>query len=311
MTFVTAVSPAEQTMARAGKTFYRAARLLPGSVRAKVIPLYAFCRQVDDLADEPGVPEPERRLALDALADAFAQGSLARLRAAGWPFSVQGTVAAAARLLVEAAAQDLRQQQPRSSEELLSYAFGVAGTVGIMMAHVLAAKPEGLRAAVSLGMAMQLSNIARDVAEDLGNGRVYLPADWVTAEAVRAAVHEGVSADSADSRMVLAATAHVLTLAESLYEAAFDGIWSLPWRMRWSILAAGLCYREIGRQVGRRGSLSWSSRVMISGRRKLWLIASAGLRLFLPRFWVPRTHSTSAVLGHTVLVNLRQLGVSP
>ena len=150
MTSSMTVSPAEQTMASAGKTFYRAAALLPRVVRAEVIPLYAFCRRVDDLADEPGVPEPERRVALNALADAFAQRNLERLREAGWPFLAQGTVAAAARLLVEAAAQDLQQQQPRAAEELLSYAFGVAGTVGIMMAHVLGAKPEGLRAAVSL-----------------------------------------------------------------------------------------------------------------------------------------------------------------
>ena len=310
MTSTTAVSSADVTMASAGKTFYRAAALLPKLVRENVICLYAFCRQVDDLADEPGMPDSERRFALAALADAFAEGSLPQLRAAGWPFSAQGTLPAAARLLVEAAAQDLEQQQPRYSVELLSYAFGVAGTVGVMMAHVLGAKPEGLRAAVSLGMAMQLSNIARDVAEDLGNGRVYLPAEWVSAEAVRAAICEGVPADSVDSRMVLTATARVLGMAESLYEAAFDGIWSLPWRMRWSILAAALCYREIGREVGRQGHRSWLNRVVIPGYRKFWLIGIAGLRLFLPRFWVPRGPADPAVFGHSVLAQLRQIGVA-
>lgn len=310
MTPRSAASAAEQTMAHAGKTFYRAAVLLPVSVRAKVIDLYAFCRQVDDLADKPGVPEPERRRALDALAEAFARGDLTRLRAAGWPFAAAGTMPSAARLLVEAAAQDLEQQQPQSSQDLLSYAFGVAGTVGIMMAHLLAARSEGRRAAVSLGMAMQLSNIARDVAEDVENGRVYLPAEWVAARTVRSALGKGVPVDSLDGCMVLAATAYVLIVAETLYEAAFDGIWSLPWRMRWSILAAALCYREIGREAGRRGRLSWSTRVTIPGSRKLWLIALAGMRLLLPRYWAPRTYATPAVLGHAVLADLRKLGVA-
>ncbi len=302
--------PAEQTMAKAGKTFYRAAALLPGSVRAEVILLYCFCRQVDDLADDPSASEPERRHALDALADAFAQGSLPQLRAAGWPFAPTGTVPAAARLLVQAAARDVDQKQPQSSDELLSYAFGVAGTVGIMMAHVLGTKPEGLRAAISLGMAMQLSNIARDIAEDLRNGRVYLPSDRVSAFIVRAALSTELPSPNPEKGLVLAATAHVLAMAEFFYEAAFDGIWSLPWRMRWSILAAALCYREIGREVGRRGQLSWSSRVVIPGKRKLCLIVLAGMRLFLPRFWVPRVQATSAAWGPALLADLRQFGVA-
>lgn len=310
MTVMTAASSAERTMANAGKTFYRAAALLPKAVRTDVFNLYAFCRWVDDLADEPGVSEAERRRVLHALAAAFARGDLAQLRAAGWPFAVNGPVPAAAQRLVEAAAEDLRQQQPQSSEELLSYAFGVAGTVGIMMAHILRAKPEGFRAAVCLGMAMQLSNIARDIAEDLENGRVYLPADWVRAQAVRAALHTAGGGEGPDSCLVLAATAHVLTVAESLYEAGFDGVWSLPWRIRWSISAAALCYREIGREAGRRGRLSWSSRVVIPARRKLWLIALAGMRLFLPRFWVPHTPAITASLGSVVLVQLRQLEVA-
>lgn len=294
-------------MAHAGKTFYRAAALLPKGVRAEVMSLYVFCREVDDLADEPGMPIPQRRLALDMLSDAFAQGDLPHLKALGWNFSTQGTMPAAARLLVKAAAQDLEQQQPHSSEELLSYAFGVAGTVGIMMAHVLGAKAEGLQAAVSLGMAMQLSNIARDVAEDLQNGRVYLPADYVSAQEIRAALAQSAHVDTSSARVVLAATAHTLTLAESLYQAAFLGICTLPWRMRWSILAAALCYREIGRKVGRQGSRSWSYRVVVSGRRKWWLIAVAGLRLSLPHFLLIRRRCSPSGLNLIVAENLLRL----
>lgn len=299
---------ADRLMAQAGKTFYRAARLLPRSVRGNVIRLYAFCRLVDDLADEPGVPMPERRRSLGTLAEAFSRGNLIDLRAAGWPFAGQGVMAEAAGLLVGAAAQDLEQTQPRTREELLAYAFGVAGTVGIMMAHVLQADPSGLRAAVALGMAMQLSNIARDVAEDLGNGRVYLPSEWVSSDQVYQALRAAKPEDSATAGgMVQAATGQVLALAETLYESAFDGIRSLPWRIRWSILAAALCYREIGREVGRRGSLSWTRRVVVSNRHKFWLIACAGLRLLLPRYWRSGRERVNSVPGHDILFTPHEL----
>ncbi len=299
---------ADRLMAQAGKTFHRAARLLPVAVREDVVCLYAFCRQVDDLADEPAIPAAARLRALEAVAAAFEGGSLPELRAAGWVFPAEGAMAEAARLLVGAAAGDLQQRQPRVQEDLLAYAFGVAGTVGIAMAYVLQAEPAGFGAAVALGMAMQLSNIARDVAEDLREGRVYLPSCWVSAAAVQQALGE---ADPAASRGVLAATGEVLSLAERLYEAAFDGIWSLPWRVRWSILAAALCYREIGREVRRRGELSWTERVVVSNRRKLWLIALAGGRLALPRFWLPRRRLIfSPVLGQAVLATLGRLRIA-
>lgn len=300
-------SAADELMAKAGKTFHRAARLLPKTVRGDVVRLYAFCRQVDDLADEPGFGRRARRQSLDALARAFEQKSVPDLYAAGWLFSAHGAMAGAAELLVRAAAQDLDQQQPQSREALLAYAFGVAGTVGIMMARVLRAEPQGLHSAVSLGMAMQLSNIARDIAEDLANGRLYLPLDWVTAGSVQRAIS---TRTPEDARSVLLATERVLALAESLYEAAFDGIWSLPWRIRWSILAAALCYREIGRDVRRRGTRAWSQRVIISSGRKLWLIAIAGIRLLQPRFWRATNSPATAGLGQVALASMRQLGVA-
>ena len=307
MTPAMGATSADRLMANAGKTFYQAARLLPKTVRSDVIQLYAFCRRVDDLADELEVAELERRCALGALADAFEQKDPVQLHAAGWPFALQGEAAMAARLLVQAATQDLDPCQPQSQEALLAYAFGVAGTVGIMMAYVLRARPEGVHAAVALGMAMQLSNIARDVAEDLENGRIYLPAEWVTEATLQAALS---ATDPIANRRVLAATAEALALAERLYQAAFNGFWTLPLRIRWSILAAALCYREIGREVGRQGELAWANRVVITGRRKLWLIFLAGARLLLPRFWLPRRRVSYQVLGPAALSSLRASGLA-
>jgi len=301
-------APADQLMARAGKTFYRAARLLPKAVRHDVVNLYAFCRTVDDLADDPSAPIPERRRSLQALATAFEQGHVADLRAAGWPLATEGGLAQAAGMLARTVAGDLHQQQPTTELDLLEYAFGVAGTVGVMMANVLRAAPEGYGAAVALGMAMQLSNICRDVAEDLRAGRVYLPSQWVPADAVARAVDQG---NAADVQLVSDATKYVLAMADRLYVVAYDGIWSLPWSIRWSILAAGMCYREIGVEVGRDIERSWQRRTVVSSARKLWLISGAGLRLLLPRFWQRPGHTVwSSVLGDAVLERARALRVA-
>lgn len=306
MTGQLASASADQLMSQAGKTFYRAARLLPTQLRRDVVELYAFCRTVDDLADDPSRPLAERLCALDALAAGLSHGDAAALPAAGWPFAANGVLALAAGMLVRAALNDLDQQQPRSTEDLLAYAFGMAGTVGVMMARVLRARPEGYGAAVALGMAMQLSNICRDVAEDSHAGRIYLPAHLVSAEEVRRAVDLD---DRDDALRVQAATRQLLAMADELYRIGFDGVWTLPWRVRWSILAAALCYREIGVVVGLDVSRSWQRRTVVGSGRKLWLIAVAGVRLLLPRYWLPRRTVWPKALGPGALQAGRTLGL--
>ncbi len=295
-------------MAASGKTFFRAARFLPRTVRDDVVQLYAFCRRVDDLADEPSSLPKRRRSDLELISGALRRNDTASLQSIGWPFPTDRRLIAAAALLVEAACDDLDQQQPRDKADLLCYAFGVAGTVGMMMATLLRAQPAGYSAAVALGMAMQLSNIARDVSEDHQNGRVYLPSNLVSAATVHAALQQGRAPDCA---VLQTAIFEVLALAEVLYQAAYDGIWSLPWTVRWSILAAAMCYRQIGVQVKRNVERSWQTRTVVSSSRKYVLIAFAAFRLLLPRFWhkPDRTLPTPS-LGEVALRHMRQFGVA-
>ncbi len=303
---------ADRLMERAGKTFYRAARLLPAAVRSEVVALYAFCRRVDDLADEPLKEKAKRRQDLGFLLQQLRTGKTFALGLTLADHSGGGVLCAAATTLVEAALADLDQEQPLDEAALLGYAFGVAGTVGVMMAKVLGADPAGVPAAVSLGIAMQLSNIARDVAEDLAQGRVYLPASRISGNEVHLALNRQ---HSVQADLLQQVTISVLALAERFYQAAYDGIWSLPWQIRWSILAAAMCYREIGVQVARDVQRSWRQRTVVSNGRKLLLIAAAGARLLLPRFWKrPRGAalvSNGAVLTAGIAGQLRSLGVAP
>lgn len=299
----------DQLMSRAGKTFHLASRLLPKEVRPDVVRLYAFCRHVDDLADDNTQPVQERRRSLERIAFALERAQVEDLRAAGWPFVQDAVMSQAAALLVRAALDDLKQQQPRTELELLAYAFGVAGTVGVMMARVLRGAPQGFASAVALGMAMQLSNICRDVREDFQAGRTYLPQTWVTADELNLALHD---ADRGAVQRVAGATRRTLVLAASLYEVAYDGIWSLPWRIRWSILAAAMCYREIGIAVGKDVERSWQRRTVVSGARKLWLILLSGVCVFLPRFWRSRSQAEwPEALGTFARTRAQALGVAP
>lgn len=283
-----ATSPfeAEAIMAAAGKTFHQSTRLLPPQLRAPITLLYVFCRQVDDLADESTQSIAERsrqlgeiQLALTEDPDGQSLGVLAaQLR--GLPLSSSGRLAAAT--LVAAAREDLQQQQPQDESGLLRYAFGVAGTVGIMMAEVLGARRQGTFAAVDLGLAMQLSNIARDVAEDFNADRVYLPAAWITRDTLASALTEG---NVHAQQSLRAATLRLLSLADTLYESSLTGFWTLPLRVRWGILSAAFCYREIGVYVGKDVAASWRRRTVVPAWRKLGLIVQCSARLLLPRFW--------------------------
>lgn len=162
------------------RTFYAAFGQLPPPKRDAVYAVYAFCRRCDDVADDPSpkytLSEVERDLlsmldsgrsddpVFNALGDSFARFELDPA-----PFHE----------IIEGQRTDLCFRQPETLDELLRYCYLVAGTVGLMILPVLAsANASALRGkAIDLGEAMQITNILRDVGEDLGSGRIYLPAD--------------------------------------------------------------------------------------------------------------------------------------
>ena len=230
---------------------------------------------MDDLADESGaegaalIEEAAMALEADPLSDEAASF--------GWPVALEArfpNIGKVAVKLTRALAADARPCRIGSKAELLEYAFGVAGTVGLMMCRILGAPPEAARPAADLGIAMQLTNIARDVREDLGRDRVYLPAEWVTAGEVQDAVAGGAPEPLAS------ATLRLLTLADERYRSAQTGMHYLPWRARVSILAAAACYREIGVIVAQDVPLSWRGRTVVPAKRKAMLLVRAARQSF-------------------------------
>jgi phytoene synthase len=273
---------AEQVMARIARTFDVASRILPGPVRRDVQRLYLVLRTLDDLVDH---------------ADPGAETAIADVE--GWAAGAPpiGTLAP---ILADLAARhpafprdavadfcagmraDLAGPDHRTEADLSRYCDQVAGTVGRMMASLLGVRPgreaEADAAARSLGMAMQRTNILRDLVEDAGRGRVYIPHE---------AFHE-VGLAPEDGTLLLAElpswpvetrAAFVLrqaSRAEAEYRAGLAGVGLLRSGRR-SIVAAALMYREILRQIEREDHGGRRPRVVVSRVRKVALVVRAAM----------------------------------
>ena len=255
------------------RSFHAASLVLPPRVRAPATALYAFCRLADDAIDGArGSPASLARLS----------SRLARVyegrpdphpadRAFAAVVEAHALPRALPEALLEGLMWDAEGRRYASLAGLQAYAARVAGSVGAMMAVVMGVRdPAALARACDLGVAMQLTNIARDVGEDARMGRVYLPLEWLEEAGIEA---DGLLARPFFSPALGAVVARLLASADALYDRAAPGIGALPLACRPGIGAARLIYAEIGREVARRRLDSVSSRAVVRGRRKLALLA--------------------------------------
>jgi phytoene synthase len=230
---------------RKARTFWWASRLLPRSVRDDAATVYAFCRMVDDMGDEADDPLAAE-LALEALSNEVAGRTqprpiVAELRAAAERLGLPMEAAAE---LIAGVRGDLGVVRMADDAELVRYCYRVASTVGLMMCGVLGVRcREALPHAIDLGIAMQLTNICRDVAEDAERGRVYLPAGRLRAAGIDP---EEVVRGTADPERLALVVRSVLAHADRYYRSADGGMRDIPWRFRPAILVASRTYRAIG-----------------------------------------------------------------
>ncbi len=263
-----------ELLRKGSKSFHAASLLLPKRVRLPMLPVYAFCRVADDVVDQASEPG-----AVDALR--------ARLGAAyeGKPHDSpvdrafsdvareHGLPRAVMEGLIEGFAWDAEGRRYETIEELQGYCARVASTVGVIMSVLMGVRdPKALARACDLGVAMQLTNIARDVGEDARNGRVYLPLVWL--EEAKIDVPTWLARPTF-SPALGGVIEQLLDRAAVLYKRADAGIAMLPRDCRSSIRAASLIYSDIGRMVERAGFDSVSRRAFVPLRRKLWLLLRA------------------------------------
>lgn len=256
------------------RSFFNASLLLPRSVRDPAYALYAFCRLADDeidFAESGGEADALGRLRarLDRIyagqpADIAADRAFARVVDR---FAMPRELPEA---LLDGFAWDAEGRIYETISELRAYGARVAGTVGAMMTVLMGSRDGSVIArATDLGVAMQLTNIARDVGEDARAGRLYLPREWMREAGLDP---DEWLIDPTFGTALASVVRRLLDEAERLYTRSSSGIGQLPMVCRPSIRAAQVLYSEIGRQVERQGLDSVSRRAVVSGRRKLALL---------------------------------------
>ena len=253
---------ARQTTQRAARTFALACRLLPRDIRDDVYRLYLVFRTLDDLVDDGEPGAPERVAAVEAWCDG-APPSSRETRILDGLDRRHGIPRDALREFCAGMRFDLAGGVNRTEEDVDLYCHRVAGTVGLTMAAMLGAEgPEARGAAAALGMAMQRTNILRDIDEDLTAGRVYLARD--TVERFGGGIAPGARA---------ALLRDQIARADALYERGIAGIALLP-RGRRAVAAAAAMYREILRQIEREGYGARPGRAVVSPPRKIVVAAT-------------------------------------
>ena len=255
----------KQVLAKHGKSFYWASFFLGNKLADRAARLYEFCRFVDDIADGD---LPHRHETLEDIRQSLIHHQVS----AGTEVQAFLQLAKDIDIPIIAATElldgMLLDQQPtavKDEAELLRYCHAVAGTVGLMMCRVLDCQHSRAdQFAIDLGIAMQLTNIARDVLEDAKMGRRYIPADWANY-----AVEDIAQAQTQCRDPVAMATERLLNLAEKYYTSALLGIQLLPFRSRFSITVALRIYRQIGIVLRRRHYAWWKGRAMVGKTEKM------------------------------------------
>lgn len=269
---------ADRSIAVGSKSFAAASRLFDEPTRRGAVMLYAWCRHCDDVIDGQQAghdavvisrEEAERRLArLQQQTRAIYLGEPPADPAfAAFAQVVQSHGIPQSDALAHLAGfeMDVLETAYRTVDDTLQYCYHVAGVVGLMMARVMGTDDERvLDRACDLGLAFQLTNIARDIVEDAAVGRCYLPQQWLD----EVGIPRERLADAQYRGGVAVLARRLVHMAEPYYASAQAGLAALPWRSAWAVATAGEVYRQIGVKVDAAGEHAWDRRVSTSKPEK-------------------------------------------
>lgn len=244
-----------------GKAFSWAASFLPKESIDDICDLYAFCRYVDDLVDIKN--ESCERVARDLYAASSHSEPVKKL------IDIQNRrkiPIEPALILVNTLDKDRQGVRIKSKRELIRYSYGVASTVGLMMCAIFGVKSkQALVYSIDLGIAMQLTNIARDVYEDAKNDRIYLPQDFFN----QAISHLAILSGKRDAELV-AVREKVLKIADLYYQSADSGMFFLPAKVRLAIIMASRLYQAKGSVIRKNPVVYLKKRADVSLPGKIY-----------------------------------------
>ena len=264
------LAKAEETFKANAKTFSLAARFLDRDRYEAVARLYGFCRYVDDLADtgNPGSnSEALTTLRQSIYADQSDDDQINDLLQLKEHHNIPTELILD---FVDAIIEDQYPRELQSVDQLVRFSYGVASTVGLMMCHVFEVRnPSAFPFAIDLGIAMQISNISRDILEDAERDRIYIPAELLSAPITC----EGLlQRDQSMRDNAYEAAQQLLQIADEYYASAALGYGYLPRSVRHTIKVAARLYQAIGEKISASPTTYWQRRSFVSRRRKCSLI---------------------------------------
>jgi putative membrane protein len=299
------------------RSFSFASGLFLPKDRMRVCRLYAFCRMSDDIADEKGLSVEERRTMFadwrvlvegsfhgKASGVKWLDGLMADLRDHDLEFStIEG--------LLDAIESDIEFMALETHQDLVTYSYGVASTVGVMMCHLFGEKEAWTQErAISLGLAMQLTNIYRDVGEDLRLGRVYLPTAWQHRYATTEADLKKMQAGSPLTDSYLQMMADLEGYANLAYRKAWEAIPTLSWRFGPSVAVAAEIYRGIHAAIRRNGHNNLTKRAYTNTPRKLLLATGALIRFSIEKTILSLQNASPSRAQHVLKTALEKARMS-
>jgi len=271
-----------QSLEKHGKSFYWASFFLPNRNKNAASELYSICRYFDDLADETSTDQSEN------LKNEFEQIYNNREHPINQFFKNNNIPIQILGDLIQGLIQDQKIVRIKNEKDLIEYAYRVAGTVGLMMQPlILVNNKEANKHAVDLGIAMQLTNIARDIYEDALMNRLYLPREWmgdITIEQLKSELFQEIQPQM---KKILK---RLIDLSEIYYQNGFGGMKYIPIKTRLAIFFAAKIYRAIGIKIKNNNFLYSNERVYLSKLNKLWVTIKS-----LPEFILLKTMHRSYI----------------
>jgi phytoene synthase len=284
---------AHQSIKQGSRSFSLASKFLPKRYRDDVAMLYAWCRYCDDVIDG-------QEMGHGQISD-YKHGQLDRLsylnkrtaEALSGKFMNDPIFDGLAKVinnncidhkypneLLRGFSMDANCRVYRTVDDILDYSYYVAGVVGVMIAKIMGITDEDvLDRACDLGIAFQLTNIARDIMDDAKADRVFVPQSLFHDKGIKGTVKELL--DQRNLPIIHEAVIVQLSLADRYYRSSKAGIKALPFRCSWAMYAALNVYSDIGSRIKKQGPSAWSNRVSSSHLRKLYLSFLALFSIFL------------------------------
>ena len=258
-----------------GRSFYWASFFLPRKNKQIASELYSICRYFDDLADTSSENLTEE------IKTEYQKIVSSQSNEINKFFTKNNIKIAILGDLIKGLIKDQAEVRIDTENELIEYAYEVAGTVGLMMLPIiLTDNPDARKHAIDLGIGMQLTNIARDIYEDAKMNRIYLPKNWIG----DISTENLVNREKIDLPKVCRVIEKLIQLSDIFYQNGFSGLKYIPFKTRLAIFISAQVYKGIGEKIKKNQYKYDLKRTYVNNFEKLWITIASISRFFFIRY---------------------------